>query len=254
MTQLTLSQYNLVYNALSFGIAAMGAATVFFFLGRSQVAKQYRTAVTVTGLVTLIATYHYFRIFASWDSAYTVADGIVKSTGAQFNDAYRYVDWLLTVPLLLLELILVMDLPQKETVSKGIRLGGLAALMVALGYPGEVAGSIETRWIWWVAAMIPFLLILRELFFGLGASIKKQPSEVRGMVSDARWITVLSWCFYPIVYLFPMLGVSGGTAIAGVQVGYTIADLVAKAAFGVFIYVIAARKSGAAIHASPVHA
>jgi bacteriorhodopsin len=254
MTPLTMSQYSLIYNALSFGIAAMGAATVFFFLGRSQVAKQYRTAVTVTGLVTLIATYHYFRIFASWESAYAVTDSIVKSTGASFNDAYRYVDWLLTVPLLLLELILVMDLSQKETFSKGIRLGGLAALMVALGYPGEVATSIDSRWTWWVLAMIPFLLILRELFFGLGASIQKQPQEVRGMVSAARWITVLSWCFYPLVYLFPMLGVSGGVAIAGVQVGYTIADLVAKAAFGIFIYVIAVRKSGAPLHATPVHA
>jgi len=254
MSVISLSQYNLVYNALSFGLAAMGAATVFFLFGRSQVAKEYRTAVTVTGLVTLIATYHYFRIFASWESAYTVADGIVKITGAEFNDAYRYVDWLLTVPLLLLELILVMNLPRKETVSKGFRLVTLAALMVALGYPGEVAGSLDSRWIWWALAMIPFVVILIELFVGLKESIKKQPQEVRGMISAARWITVLSWCFYPIVYLFPMLGVSGGVAIAGVQVGYTIADLIAKAAFGVFIYTIAVRKSGADVHASAVHA
>jgi bacteriorhodopsin len=254
MSVISLPQYNLVYNALSFGIAAMGAATVFFLFGRGQVAKEYRTAVTVTGLVTLIATYHYFRIFASWESAYTVADGMVKTTGAEFNDAYRYVDWLLTVPLLLLELILVMNLPSKETVSKGFRLGALAALMVALGYPGEVAGSLDSRWIWWALAMIPFVVILIELFVGLKESIKKQPEEVRGMISAARWITVLSWCFYPIVYLFPMLGVSGGVAIAGVQVGYTIADLIAKAAFGVFIYTIAVRKSGADTHASVVHA
>jgi hypothetical protein len=57
-----------------------------------------------------------------------------------------------------------------------------------------------------------------------------------------------------VVYLFPMLGVSGGVAIAGVQVGYTIADLLAKAAFGIFVYVIAVRKSGAPVHASAVHA
>jgi bacteriorhodopsin len=243
MAELSLSEYSLVYNALSFGIAAMGAATVFFFLGRSQVSKDYRTAVTVTGLVTLIATYHYFRIFQSWEAAYTATGSVVTATGQPFNDAYRYVDWLLTVPLLLVELILVMKLPTKETYTKGVRLGLLAAVMVALGYPGEVAGSLATRWIWWALAMIPFVIILYELFFGLRDSIKNQPQPVRGMVSAARWITVLSWCFYPIVYLFPMLGVSGGVAVTGVQIGYTIADLVAKAAFGLFIYVIAVRKS-----------
>jgi len=84
------------------------------FFGRSQVAKPYRTAVTVTALVTLVACYHYFRIFDSWVSAFTVVNGTIKPTGIAFNDAYRYVDWLLTVPLLLLELLLVMKLPQKR--------------------------------------------------------------------------------------------------------------------------------------------
>jgi bacteriorhodopsin len=243
MTEISLSQYSFVYNALSFGIAAMGAATVFFFLGRSQVSKDYRLAVTVTGLVTLIATYHYFRIFQSWEAAYSIMGSKVTPTGQPFNDAYRYVDWLLTVPLLLVELILVMKLPPKETYTKSVRLGVLAAVMVALGYPGEVAGSLGARWIWWVLAMIPFVLIVYELFFGLRDSIQSQPQAARGMVSAARWITVLSWCFYPLVYLFPMVGLSGGAALTGVQVGYTLADLIAKAAFGVFIYFIALRKS-----------
>lgn len=243
--ELSIGQYDLIYNAFSFTIATMGAATAFFFLSRSQVSKTYRTAITVTGLVTLIAFYHYLRIFASWEAAYTVLNGSVKATGVAFNDAYRYVDWLLTVPLLLVELILVMRLSAAETVSKGTRLGALAALMVALGYPGEIATSLGTRWLFWVLAMIPFLVIVRELFFGLRASIAKQPQEVRGMVSAARWITVLSWCFYPLVFVFPMIGLRGGAATTAVQVGYTIADVVAKVAFGVFVYVIAVRKSEA---------
>ncbi len=63
------------------------------------------------------------------------------------------------------------------------------------------------------------------------------------MVSTARWITVLSWCFYPVVFIFPMIGFSGGAAVTLVQVGYTIADIVAKSAFGIYIYNIAVRKS-----------
>ncbi len=243
MPEITLGEYTLIYNAFSLTIAVMGAATIFFFFGRSQVAKPYRTAVTVTALVTLVACYHYFRIFDSWVGAFTVISGVIKPTGVAFNDAYRYVDWLLTVPLLLLELILVMRLPAKESVSKSVRLGLLAVLMVAFGYPGEVSTDVGTRWIFWVLAMIPFTWIVIELFVGLKASIASQPENVRGMVSIARWITVLSWCFYPVVFIFPMIGFTGGVAATLVQIGYTVADIIAKAAFGIYIYNIAVRKS-----------
>jgi bacteriorhodopsin len=175
-----------------------------------------------------------------------VADGaLVANEGAGFNDAYRYVDWLLTVPLLLIELILVMRLSKAETFSKGVRLGVLAALMVILGYPGEVSQEVGTRWLWWALAMIPFLWIVYELFVGLKASIASQPKEARGLVNAARWLTVLSWSFYPIVFVFPMIGLSGGASSAAVQIGYSIADVVAKAVFGILIYMIAVRKSEA---------
>jgi bacteriorhodopsin len=68
ISTITLSQYSLVYNAFSFTIAIMGAATIFFFLRSFQIGPNYRTAITVTGLVTLIACYHYFRIFSSWEA------------------------------------------------------------------------------------------------------------------------------------------------------------------------------------------
>merc|ERR1712061_457009 len=102
--------------------AGMGSATIFFWLQLANVNKAYRTALNITGLVTAIATYHYIRIFNSWVDAFTIAnkdggDYVVKLSGAPFNDAYRYVDWLLTVPLLLIELILVMKLPKEETVK-----------------------------------------------------------------------------------------------------------------------------------------
>ena len=243
MDVISFSQYYLVYNAFSFTIAVMGAATVFFFFGRSQVASPYRTAITLTGLVTAIACYHYFRIFQSWEAAYTVVGSEVRPSGVKYNDAYRYVDWLLTVPLLLIELILVMRLSAAETVAKGTKLGLLAIIMVILGYPGEISSNIGSRWLWWVLAMIPFVIIVYDLFFSLGASIRAQPSGVRGMVSTARWLTVISWAFYPVVFLFPMLGIEGTSALTAVQIGYTVADIVAKAMFGVFIYLIAVRKS-----------
>lgn len=243
MDQLTFGQYSLVYNAFSFVVAAMGAATIFLFLSRSQISPTYKTAVTISGIVTMIAFYHYFRIFNSWEAAFSVDNGIVTATGKRFNDAYRYVDWLLTVPLLVTELILVMKLPGNEGTKMATKLAALAAAMILLGYPGEVSNASSTRLLWWGLSMIPFLVIQYELFVGLRSAISLQPENARGLVSAARYITVVTWLFYPIVYLFPLVGLSGAAANVGVQVGYSVADVLAKAGFGVFIYIIALRKT-----------
>jgi len=241
--------WNAVYNALSFGIAGMGSATIFFWLQLANVNKKYRTALAITGLVTFIATYHYFRIFNSWNDAFDVkfntqiGNYAVSLTGAPFNDAYRYVDWVLTVPLLLIELILVMGLPAEETVSKSWKLGVASALMVALGYPGEIQDSASGRWMWWFFAMIPFLYVVAELAIGLSAASEKQAPSVAALTGYARWLTIISWLTYPFVYIIKMLGISGVAATAGEQIGYSVADVVAKAVFGVLIWAIASEKS-----------
>ena len=245
MDTITAGQYLLVYNAFSFTFAAMAAATLFFWFGRSQVGPAYKTALTITGLVTAIAAYHYFRIFESWSSAYSLTDGVIAASGVGFNDAYRYVDWLLTVPLLLIELVLVMRLSQSKTVSLSVRLGGAAALMIILGYPGEIADDNTTRAIWGTLSSIPFLYIVWELFKGLGDAIERQPESARGLIKQARLLTFASWGFYPIVYMIPYTSLSGGAVETGVQIGYTIADIVAKVGVGILVYMIAVRKSEA---------
>lgn len=244
--EITIEQHQLVANFFSLTIAAMGAATAFLWISRSQVADQYKTAVTVSGLVTFIALYHYWRIYASWDSSYEIVDGVLVASGEAFNDAYRYVDWLLTVPLLLVELILVMSLSASDTFKKSLRLGGLAVLMILLGYPGEISDVAGTRWLWWSLSMIPFLWIVYELFIGLRGAQDAQPAAAQKLVGYARYLVVVSWAFYPVVFLFPMLGIDGSTAETFVQIGYSIADIVAKAVFGILIFAIAMKKTNSA--------
>lgn len=253
MDVVTPFQFSLVYNAFSFTLASMAAATLFLWLSRSQVAPAYRTALTISGLVTAIAAYHYLRIFESWNEAYILKDGIVTATGFAFNDAYRYVDWLLTVPLLLIELVLVMRLSAEETSSKAVRLGSAAALMIILGYPGEIATDIPTRALWGTLSSIPFVYIVWELFRGLGDSINQQPVAARGLVRKARLLTFASWGFYPIVYMAPYAGITGASATTVIQLGYTIADLVAKAGVGILIFLISVRKSHAEAHDGAGH-
>jgi len=235
---LSPGEFSLVYNMLSLTIAAMGAATVFFFLSRGSVLPKYRPALIVSGLVTLIACYHYVRIFMSWDAAY--ASGDMSS----FNDAYRYVDWLLTVPLLLVELVAVLALPKSVTRSLFTRLVIAAVLMIGLGYPGEIETDHGTRWFWWVLSMIPFLYILYVLWVELSKSLDRQPASARGLISGARVLILISWAFYPIAYMLPMLGFgAAGSTNVGLQIGYSIADIVAKCGLGLYVYFIARAKS-----------
>ena len=84
-----------------------------------------------------------------------------------------------------------------------------------------------------------------ELFGGLSKSVAAQPEDARGLVNTARWVTVLSWSFYPVVYFAGAIGLKGATATTVLQVGCTIADIVANAGFGVLIDMIAVRKSAA---------
>merc|ERR1712182_107412 len=121
------------------------------------VQEKYRSAVLISGLVTFIAAYHYIRIFNSWVEAYEypkgkVYDGAMELadptlTGVPFNDAYRYMDWLLTVPLLLIEILLVMNLSEEVYSSKAWTLGLGSALMIVSGYYGEltVSGNLTPR-------------------------------------------------------------------------------------------------------------
>ena len=118
---------------------------------------------------------------------------VVNSTGLPFNDAYRYVDWLLTVPLLLIELILVMQLPAEESSRKMWTLGAASGFMVAFGYPGEVRDDPAGRWFYWAVSMCPFMYVLYELYFGLAEATKKHAPSVASLIASARYITAISW-------------------------------------------------------------
>merc|ERR1712054_512792 len=126
-------------------------------------------------------------------------------TGVPFNDAYRYMDWLLTVPLLLIEILLVMKLDEQTYSSKAWTLGVGSALMICSGYYGElvITGNLTPRWLCWCLSMCFFLYICQELLVGLAAATNSEPdATIAGKIQVAQVMTVISWCTYPIVYLF----------------------------------------------------
>ncbi len=244
MLSLSMGQYSLVFNMLSFAVASMFGAFAFFVMAQRIVGEKYKVSMMVSSLVVLIAGYHYFRIMGSWESAFVLIDGVYQPSGKPFNDAYRYVDWLLTVPLLLVELVLVLNLAKGKSGPMLRNLIIAAVLMIGLGYPGEISNDFVTRNVWGVLSTIPFIYILVVLWGQLGQQLEGASDKVKTLFANTRWLLIATWGFYPIAYA---IGTWGGMETAGavvaVQVGYTIADVSAKALYGVMIFAIAYQKS-----------
>merc|ERR1740121_1504713 len=120
--------------------------------------------------------------------------------------------------------------------AKAKSLGLCSALMIVSGYYGEltVSGDLTPRWICWFVSMLFFLYIVYELLVGLAEATK---SEV------VQFMTVISWCTYPVVYLFPMFGISASDAVVAIQIGYCVSDIISKCGVGLLIYQISYAKS-----------
>lgn len=252
--ELSYAQYQTVFNALSFALASMLATFVFLLVVQGRVLPRYRQALVVSSMVCLIAAYHYYRIFNSFTEAYiangagepaqagaTVVYSLVNGEG--FNEGYRYVDWLLTVPLLLFETVAVLALAQQTRKSLMLKLIPASVLMIVLGYPGEIATDNLTRGIWGALSTIPFLYILYVLWVELSKSMTTQPNQVRKDLNGLRLLLLATWGVYPIAYLLPQLGIDSAEAFVWRQVGYSVADVLAKCLFGLLIYKIAREKS-----------
>jgi len=254
MFDMTAAHFDLVYNVLSFSLASMMASTLFFWLRLSSIHEKYKSALVISGLVTFIAAYHYLRIFNSWTEAYEFLPnkgGVTAApvlTGVPFNDAYRYMDWLLTVPLLLLEIIFCMNLSKEQVSSEAWSLGFASAAMIAAGYPGEliVTGDLTPRFMCFFFSFMIFLFIVFKLLVGLKSAINTETNpEVAEMLNNVCTVTVLSWCTYPVVYLFPFLGISGAQSVVGIQCGYCASDVISKCGVGLMIYNVTIKKSEA---------
>jgi bacteriorhodopsin len=232
----------------------MLATFIFLLVVMPRVLPRYRQALAVSAMVCLIAAYHYWRIFDSFKDAY-VATGAgdasvagveptyVLVNGAGFNEGYRYIDWLLTVPLLLFEVIAVLALARMVRRNLMMKLIPAAFFMIALGYPGEISTDNMTRGIWGALSSIPFAYILYVLWVELGKSMTTQPEQVRKDLRGLRLLLLATWGVYPIAFLLPQLGIDGADSFVWRNVGYSIADVLAKCLFGLLIYKIAREKS-----------
>ncbi len=219
---------------ITFWLIAMGllAATAFFFIERSSVPSAWKTSVTVAGLITGIAFINYMYMRGVW-----VQTGDTPTV-------YRYVDWLITVPLQMIEFYLILSAVRK--VSSGIfwRLLIGSLIMVIGGYLGEA--EYISRMLGFVIGMAGWIYILYEIFSGEAgrAAAKRGSKPFVTAFSALRMIVTVGWAIYPIGYIFGYL--TGGADPNLLNVIYNLADFVNKIAFGLIIWAAAVSTGGRA--------
>lgn len=213
------------------GAMAMMAASAFFFLSLNQFNKKWRTSVLVSGLITFIAAVHYWYMRDYWFSI------------GESPTFFRYVDWVLTVPLMCVEFYLILKVAgAKQSLMWKLILASV--VMLVTGYFGEAVFT-DSAALWGGISGIAYFYIVYEIWLG---NAKKLAQEAGGDILKAHkilcWFVLVGWAIYPLGY---MLGTEGWyTSILGtgsVDIAYNIADAINKIGFGLVIYALAVKKN-----------
>ena len=201
--------------------AAMLAATVFFFVERDRVHGKWKTSLSVAGLVTGVAFWHYLYMRGVW-----------VDTGTS-PTVYRYIDWLITVPLQIIEFYLILKVC--TNVGSGLfwKLLSASVLMLVFGFVGETGGADAN--LMGVLGVIAWLYIIYEVFMGEAGKLNAASGNAaaQSAFNSIRWIVTVGWSIYPIGY---WVGVGTNADMASANLIYNYADFINKIAFGLAIY------------------
>ena len=226
-----ISNNNYIAFTFFIGCMSMLAASVFFFFEVSNTDKRWRISVLVSGIITFIAAVHYYYM-----RDYNLATG-------QSPTFFRYVDWMLTVPLMCVEFYLI-------TRKAGAKIGLLWKLITAslfmliTGYIGEAIHPAEKQsWIWGFISSIGYFYILYLVWFGDVAKLARNAgTSVASANRTLAWFVLVGWAIYPIGYMAGTEGGLFGLKIlegASLDIVYNIGDVINKIGFGLVIYVLA---------------
>ena len=213
---------------------SMVAATVFFLMESLRVKGKWRTSLVVGALVTLVAAVHYFYMREIW------------AAGEGSPTVFRYVDWIITVPLQMVEFYLI--LAACTAVAGGVfwRLFIGSLVMLIAGYVGETNPGME--WAGFIIGMAGWIFILYEIFAGEASKVSasEAPASVQSSFNTMKWIVTIGWAIYPIGYFVGYLsGAEAGSMDNQLNLIYNIADVINKIGFCLAIWACATAESDA---------
>jgi len=212
------------------GCMAMMAASVFFFFSMNSYDRKWRTSILVSGLITFIAAVHYWYMRDYW------------ATVGESPTFFRYVDWILTVPLMCVEFFLILKVAgAKKTLMW--RLIFLSVIMLVTGYIGEAVDR-DNAWLWGLVSGIAYFVIVYDIWLG---KAKKLAQEAGGAVLSAHktlcWFVLVGWAIYPLGYMAGTPGWYDGLNGLSMDVIYNIGDAINKIGFGLVVYNLAVTAS-----------
>ena len=221
------------YVAFTFfvGCMAMLGASVFFFFEASNTDKKWRTSVLISGLITFIAAVHYFYM-----RDYYLATKMSPTF-------FRYVDWLLTVPLMCVEFYLITKKAGAK-ISLLWKLVAASVFMLVTGYIGETIYVHETQsWIWGFVSGLAYFYIVYLIWFGEVARLAAAAGpSVQKANKTLAWFVLVGWAIYPIGYIAGTEGGLFGVKVfsgLSLDIVYNIGDAINKIGFGLVIYALA---------------
>jgi bacteriorhodopsin len=223
------------YVAFTFfiGTMAMMAASVFFFFELNNTEKEWRTSVLVSGLITFIAAVHYYYM-----------RGYNLETGGDSPTFFRYVDWLLTVPLMCVEFYLITK-KSGGTIGLLWKLILASVVMLVTGYFGETIYS-DSSVLWGVISGAAYFYIVYLVWFGEVAKLATAASPAVAKANKTLgWFVLVGWAIYPLGYIVGTPGGLFGISAESLGIGglnmdiiYNIGDAVNKIGFGLVIYAL----------------
>jgi bacteriorhodopsin len=248
----TPAQFDLISNILTIGYAAHFAGLAYFVLTRKNVAPRYRSMTTMSVVVMLSAALLLLRLDISFGNAFVfdpTSETYVLGE-ATYSHGYRYLNWLIDVPLLLTQSFFVLNIAKRDLWGYRFKLGGAGALMVVLGYVGQFYEVVDPlgMLLWWgIAATVPFVYFTAIFWRLTGESLSYLPEEAAATMRNIRYLFMFSWNLYIVAYIVPMLGDFGQSASGAVTRTYifTVADVLSKIIYGVLLGKIATIRSKA---------
>jgi bacteriorhodopsin len=233
-------QWQLVAHILVFGFAAQAAGLVYFVLTIRDVAPRYRIGSVLGSIVMVSAFLLLLAQSMSWQSAFSFDGQAFVRTDGLFSNGFRYLNWLIDVPLLLLQLVVVLGLAAAAARRLGILFVGSGVAMILLGYIGQYyeTSNLTALWAWGGVSTVFYLVLLYLAWTRIGAALPAMPASAAGMMKAVRWVFVVFWTFYPIAYIIPaFMATADGVVLR--QMLFTVADIVAKVIYGVMITSVA---------------
>jgi bacteriorhodopsin len=234
------TQWQLVAHILVLGFAAQAAGLVYFLTTLRSVAPRYRIASVLGSIVMVSAFLLLLAQSMSWQSTFVFDNGTFVRGEGIFSNGFRYLNWLIDVPLLLLQLVIVLGLAAAAARRLGILFVGSGAAMIVLGYVGQFfeTSNLTALWIWGALSTVFYVVLLYLAWTEIGKALPRMPESAASMLKAIRWVFVVFWTFYPIAYIIPaILPTADGVVLR--QYLFTIADIVAKVIYGVMITKVA---------------